>query len=114
MSKYAVGDIQGNYKVWKKIKELLKPEDILYVLGSAMDYGEDALYDTIQSFHSAKTIGAGSFEDAYKIVVNNINGIRIGFIAISQFEFGIIDNINTRNTPIRMLLSRNMDMVPRR
>ena len=36
----------------------------------SMDYGEDALHDTIKSFHSAKTIGAGLFEDAYKIVVN--------------------------------------------
>ena len=79
----------------------------------AMDYGEDALYDTIQSFHSAKTIGAGSFEDAYKIVVNNINGIRIGFIAISQFEFGIIDNINTRNTGVAWLCHPIVDEIIR-
>ena len=43
MSKYAVGDIQGNYKVWEKVKSLLKPDDTLYVLGSAMDYGEDGV-----------------------------------------------------------------------
>ena len=43
MSKYAVGDIQGNYKVWEKIKTILKPDDTLYVLGSAMDYGEDGV-----------------------------------------------------------------------
>lgn len=77
----------------------------------AMDYGEDALRDTIHAFHSAKTIGAGSFEDAYKIVVNNINGIRIGLIAISQFEFGIIDNKNTKNTGVAWLCHPIVDEI---
>ena len=41
MSVYAVSDIHGNYNVWQKIKEKLKPEDTLYILGDCADRGKD-------------------------------------------------------------------------
>ena len=54
-----------------------------------MDYGEKALKATIQSFASSKTFGAGNFDDSYKIKICNLKGKRIGFLGITQYEFGI-------------------------
>ena len=41
MSVYAVSDMHGNLKAWKKIKEFVKPEDKIYVLGDCGDRGPD-------------------------------------------------------------------------
>lgn len=41
MSVYAVSDLHGDYSLWKQIKEFLKPEDTLYVLGDCADRGKN-------------------------------------------------------------------------
>ena len=41
MSIYAVSDLHGNLKIYNKIKEFLKPEDLLIVLGDCGDRGSD-------------------------------------------------------------------------
>ena len=56
------------------------------------DFGENALRLTIDSFTSAKTFGAGTFTDSYKIEVLTLKGIRIGFLGLTQYEFGIHDD----------------------
>ena len=40
MGVYAIADLHGNWKLWAQIKDFLKPEDTLYVLGDAADRGE--------------------------------------------------------------------------
>lgn len=41
MSIYAVSDLHGNLKIYNRIKEFLKPEDLLMVLGDCGDRGSD-------------------------------------------------------------------------
>ena len=41
MAVYAVSDLHGNGSLWNAIKEFLKPEDILYILGDCGDRGLD-------------------------------------------------------------------------
>lgn len=41
MSVYCAADWHGCYWVWKKVKEILKPDDILCFLGDAADRGSD-------------------------------------------------------------------------
>ena len=41
MSVYCAADWHGNYWVWEKVKEILKPDDILCFLGDAADRGPD-------------------------------------------------------------------------
>ena len=54
-----------------------------------MDYGEDGLNATINSFNTAKVIGGGNWEDAYKIqIIETKDGLRIGFLAATHREFG--------------------------
>ena len=53
-----------------------------------LDYGEVAACETISSFDKAITLGCGKWEDAFRVKVIEIDGIRIGFLAITQHEFG--------------------------
>lgn len=55
-----------------------------------MDYGVEALENTINAFTQAKTIGAGSYDDIYKIHVFHVKGRKIGVLCITQYEFGIL------------------------
>ena len=41
MAVYAVSDIHGNGSLWNAIKDFLKPEDTLYILGDCGDRGPD-------------------------------------------------------------------------
>lgn len=52
MSIYAVSDLHGNLKIYNKIKEFLKPEDLLIVLGDCGDraqHGWDIIKDVYQN-----------------------------------------------------------------
>ena len=37
MSVYALADLHGQKQLWESIKKYLKPNDILYFLGDAID-----------------------------------------------------------------------------
>ena len=64
-----------------------------------MDYGEKSLEATIRSFSSAKTFGAGSFEDSYNIEICTLKDKRIGFLGLTQFEFGVHrDVVDSKDT----------------
>lgn len=41
MATYCCSDLHGNYEVFKKIQEMLKPDDTMYFLGDAADRGPD-------------------------------------------------------------------------
>lgn len=43
MATYACADLHGCYWAWQKIKEYIKPNDMLYFLGDAVDRGEDGI-----------------------------------------------------------------------
>ena len=43
MSTYAVSDIHGCWNQWNQIKNFLKPEDKLFVLGDCIDRGDSGL-----------------------------------------------------------------------
>lgn len=55
-----------------------------------MDFGSEALIKTKDAFKSALTIGAGRQCEAYKPRFIEIYGLRIGFIGLTQFEFGAL------------------------
>ena len=59
----------------------------------AMDFGEKSLLKTKELFehHNCLSLGAGSWKDAYQIKYFETKGARIGFLAITQHEFGVLD-----------------------
>lgn len=59
----------------------------------SMDYGSQALDATINCLNEDCIVGAGLWHEAYKIKIFEIRGKKIGFLAITQFEFGVLDDI---------------------
>lgn len=59
----------------------------------SMDYGVQALDATIKCLNEECIVGAGLWDEAYKVKILEIKGKKIGFLAITQFEFGILDDI---------------------
>lgn len=59
----------------------------------AMDYGEESLLHTKELLEQRNciTLGAGSWKDAYQIKYIEKQGVRIGFLAVTQHEFGVLD-----------------------
>lgn len=58
-----------------------------------LDYGEDSLRLTKSLFHKADVIGGGNFSEAYKVLIKETSsGKKVGFIAGSHREFGVLDN----------------------
>ena len=43
MGVYAISDLHGNYELWIKVKEWLKPSDKLFCLGDNIDRGNDGI-----------------------------------------------------------------------
>lgn len=52
MSVYAISDIHGQYSIWEQAKEILKPEDTLYVLGDCGDRGKDGGKIILEALHN--------------------------------------------------------------
>lgn len=55
-----------------------------------MDYGSRGLIETIQAFRKSTLLGAGNWDDAYKPAIVEIDGIKIGFLALTHCEFGTL------------------------
>lgn len=56
------------------------------------DYGTASLLHTLESIDfPALAVGVGQFYDAYTIKTIEVKGKKIGFLALTQFEFGVHD-----------------------
>lgn len=64
MGVYAISDLHGNYKLWTKVKEWLKPSDKLFCLGDNIDRGNDGI-KIIQDMRNREntTVLLGNHED---------------------------------------------------
>lgn len=55
-----------------------------------MDYGAESLLKTKKKFTKAKAFGAGTIEEAYSIQVFEVKNKKIGFLSLTQYEFGVL------------------------
>ena len=64
MGVYAISDLHGNYKLWTKVKEWLKPSDKLFCLGDNIDRGNDGI-KIVQDMRNREntTVLLGNHED---------------------------------------------------
>ena len=73
MSTYAVSDLHGRYDVWRKIKDLLKEDDVLFVLGDCADRGPDGFKILQEVINDPQVIFIkGNHED---LMVNSLRDI---------------------------------------
>lgn len=59
-----------------------------------MDYGEEGVKQTIQSFKKAHVIGAGEKEKAYSSAIIDVKGVKVGLLSLVQKEFGALDDFS--------------------
>lgn len=52
----------------------------------AYDFGREGLETTINTFSTAKVIGAGAWHDVYKVNIVEIKGKRLGFLALTSAD----------------------------
>ena len=64
MGIYAISDLHGNYELWTKVKEWLKPSDKLFCLGDNIDRGNDGI-KIVQDMRNREntTVLLGNHED---------------------------------------------------
>lgn len=55
-----------------------------------MDFGKDAVLNTINSFGKSIILGCGLWDDAYEYKIIELKGLRVGFMAMTQYEFGVL------------------------
>lgn len=53
-----------------------------------MDYGDEGLETTLRAFDKQVTVGAG--DRPYDVKICSYDDTKVGFLALSQFEFGIV------------------------
>lgn len=76
-----------------------------------MDYGKSSLLKTKSLIKNARCIGAGSYEEVYKVEKISINNIIVGFLAITQYEFGIVDDENPNSLGAAWLCHPRIDEI---
>ena len=96
-----------------------KFEVILLANNHVMDFGEAGLRQTLSTFESVVTVGAGDAKEAYSVKIVSVGGKRIGFISLVQYEFGVLpskksDGLGAAwiNSPdVRDIISESKDKV---
>ena len=91
----------GVAKSGPSISQDAKAPDVLKEMGfnvallannHMMDFGKDGCEATIKAFEGITTVGAGDSEEAYKVKIIEKQGKKIGFLALCQYEFGIVES----------------------
>jgi len=59
------------------------------------DCGDEGYYETLKQFKKCKLIGAGRYDEAYRVTVLERKGLRIGFLALTYASFGVFDAIGS-------------------
>ena len=60
----------------------------------AMDFGGESLQHTISMFKNSTVVGAGVWDEAYRVKSVEIEGKRIGFLGLTHCEFGVLTEQN--------------------
>lgn len=51
MTTWAIADLHGHLEIWKKVKEIISPDDIVYILGDCVDRGPQS-WETLKAVYN--------------------------------------------------------------
>lgn len=77
----------------------------------AMDFGGESLIHTISLFENAVVVGAGTWDEAYKVKSVEIEGKKIGFLGLTHHEFGVLADENEDSVGTAWMLHPCVDSV---
>lgn len=86
---------------------------VLLANNHMMDFGQVGCESTINAFDGIITVGAGRAEDAYKVKKIEKQGKKIGFLALCQYEFGIVESKEDDGYGVAWTLSLDVEDVIR-
>lgn len=92
-----------NLQIDKNTPYFLKDNNINVVSfanNHALDYGEESLIETKKQLSGISVVGAGTFEEAYRPCIVECNGLRVSIIAVTHYEFGVLDNCHYSSNKI--------------
>lgn len=55
-----------------------------------LDFGEEAALNTINAFKDSMILGCGRWDDAYECKIIKVENLRVGFLSLTQYEFGVL------------------------
>ena len=73
------------------LKEL-KVDALTLANNHIMDYGEAGFKKTVETLNSFKLLGAGTWEDAYRLHIIEKDGLRVGLLNFSELQFGMLSD----------------------
>ena len=97
-----------------KAPEVLKEMGVDVVLlanNHTMDFGEEGCKVTMDAFKDVVTVGAGTSEEAYSVRIIEKDGKKIGFLALCQYEFGILESKQEKGCGVAWVLSLDVEDV---
>ena len=77
----------------------------------AMDFGGDSLLNTISLFKNSTVVGAGTWDEAYKVKSVEVGGKKIGFLGLTHYEFGVLADENEDSVGTAWMLHPCVDSV---
>ena len=77
----------------------------------AMDFGGESLLHTISLFENAVVVGAGTWDEAYRVKTIEIEGKKIGFLGLTHHEFGVLADENEDSVGTAWMLHPCVDSV---
>lgn len=57
----------------------------------AFDCGDEGYKETLKQMKKAQYLGAGTFDEAFKVKVIEKKGVKVGFLALTYASFGVFD-----------------------
>lgn len=62
------------------------------------DYGQEGCKATIGAFKDVLSVGAGDFDNAYKVGIIEVKGKKLGFLSFVHHEFGVLEGLEKEGT----------------
>ena len=82
---------------------------VLLANNHMMDFGGEGCKATMDAFKDIVTVGAGTSEEAYSVKVIEKDGEKIGFLALCQYEFGILETKQENGCGVAWVLSLDVE-----
>lgn len=75
-----------------QILKELKVDALTLANNHIMDYGTEGYYETVNRLSDFALMGAGNWEEAYRLHTVVLGGVTLGFLNLSELQFGILSD----------------------
>ena len=77
----------------KALLKKIKVDALTLANNHIMDQGVQGYNKTVRFLHDFQLMGAGTWKEAYTIKTISLGGVKLGFINLSEMQFGMLSDI---------------------